>query len=102
MIALGLLVAARISSEELAGGILNLLSWPMMALSGVFFSIDGAPAPLRWFAELLPLTQLVAAWRAIMLDGAGFTQVLHPLSMLAAMSGIFVTAGAGLFKWRQY
>jgi ABC-type multidrug transport system permease subunit len=35
LISLGLLVAARLSSEELAGGILNLLTWPMMLLSGV-------------------------------------------------------------------
>ncbi|MCI0749133.1 MAG: ABC transporter permease, partial [Nevskiales bacterium] len=43
MIAMGLVVAARVSSEELAGGLLNLASWPMMILSGVFFSLDGAP-----------------------------------------------------------
>ncbi|MEZ5477294.1 MAG: ABC transporter permease [Thiolinea sp.] len=42
LIALGLLVAARVTSEELAGGLLNLLTWPMMLLSGVWFSMEGA------------------------------------------------------------
>ena len=39
---LGLLIAARVTSEELAGGLLNMISWPMMILSGVWFSLEGA------------------------------------------------------------
>ncbi|MGH8401591.1 MAG: ABC transporter permease, partial [Gammaproteobacteria bacterium] len=39
MISLGLMVSARVSSEEFAGGLLNLLTWPMMFLSGVWFSL---------------------------------------------------------------
>jgi ABC-2 type transport system permease protein len=39
MIALGLTIAARFSSEELVGGLLNLLTWPMMLLSGIWFSL---------------------------------------------------------------
>ena len=53
---LGLLVAARVTSEELAGGVLNMLSWPMMFLSGVWFSLEGAPKALRMFAYAMPLT----------------------------------------------
>ena len=47
LISLGLVVAARVTSEELAGGVLNMLSWPMMFLSGVWFSLEGAPKALR-------------------------------------------------------
>lgn len=36
MISLGLIIAARITSEETAGGLLNLFSWPMM-----FFPVFG-------------------------------------------------------------
>ena len=51
MIAMGLVVASRVASEEFAGGVLNLLSWPMMVLSGVFFSLDGAPRFVQVIAE---------------------------------------------------
>jgi len=101
MIALGLVIAARFTSEELAGGLLNLLSWPMMVVSGVFFSIEGAPAPLRFFAQLLPLTQMIEAARGIMLDGEGFAQISRNLAALAAMSAIYLALGAVLFRWRQ-
>ncbi len=43
MASLGLLVAARIQNEELASGLLNVISMPMMFLSGVWFSLEGAP-----------------------------------------------------------
>jgi ABC-type multidrug transport system permease subunit len=101
MIAMGLVVSARISSEELAGGILNLISTPMMVICGVFFSIDGAPRLLQVVAQLLPLTHLLEGARAIMLDGAGLSQIGGNLAALAAMSAVYLAAGAALFKWRQ-
>jgi ABC-2 type transport system permease protein len=101
MIALGLVVAARFTSEELAGGLLNLLSWPLMVVSGVFFSLEGAPAPIRFLAQLLPLTQMLDAARAVMLDGAGLAQIGGHLLALTAMSFFYLALGAALFRWRQ-
>ena len=103
MVALGLVVAARVTSEELAGGTLNLLSWPMMVLSGVFFAIDGAPPAVQWLAQWLPLTALLDAARAIMLDGAGLADaaVLKPLALLGGMSVLFTLLGALGFRWTQ-
>lgn len=101
MIAMGLVVSARVTSEELAGGLLNLFSWPMMVASGVFFSTDGAPKVLQWAAGLLPLTHLLTAARAIMLDGAGLAQVMPNLAALTAMSVLFLVIGATSFRWIQ-
>ncbi len=101
MIAMGLVVSARISSEELAGGILNVIATPMMVVCGVFFSIDGAPRILQIVAQLLPLTHLINGARAIMLDGAGLQQIMPNLLALAAMSALYLVLGAALFKWRQ-
>ena len=53
------------------GGLLNLIAWPMLVLSGVFFSLDGAPSVVQALAALLPLTHMLDAGRAVMLDGAG-------------------------------
>jgi ABC-2 type transport system permease protein len=101
MIALALLIAARISSEELSGGLLNLLSWPMLMLSGVFFSLDGAPRFVQVAAELFPLTHMLGAVRAVMLDGAGLTDLARPLLVLAAMTCVFLALGARMFRWTQ-
>lgn len=101
MIAMGLIIAARISSEEFAEGLLNFIAWPMTVLCGVFFSLDGAPRALQLAAQALPLTHVVEAARAIMLDGAGLPDIAYHLGMLTAMSAGFVAIGAALFRWRQ-
>ncbi|MBX3702771.1 MAG: ABC transporter permease [Steroidobacteraceae bacterium] len=100
MISMGFMMAARFVSEELANGVINLASWPMMLLSGVWFSLEGAPAWLRGIAEALPLTQMLKAARAVMLDGAGFAGVLPQLGLLAGMAVLFLAVAAAGFRWR--
>jgi ABC-type multidrug transport system permease subunit len=100
MISLGFMMAARFTSQELANGVINLASWPMMLLSGVWFSLEGAPAWLRNAAEALPLTQMLHAARAVMLDGAGLAEVLPRLFVLLGMGALFLVIAATGFRWR--
>jgi ABC-2 type transport system permease protein len=100
MIALGLTIAARFSSEELVGGLLNLLTWPMMLLSGIWFSLEGSPRWVQWVAHIFPLTHLLDAARAVMLDGAGLAQIAPNLLFLAATALAFLAFGAWSFRWR--
>jgi ABC-type multidrug transport system permease subunit len=99
LISLGLLVASRLSSEELAGGILNLLTWPMMLLSGVWFSLEGTNPIVRKFAQFLPLTHLVDAAREIMTEGAGLVDIAPHLAILAVMTAVFLSIGSFIFRW---
>ncbi|HEV7716880.1 MAG TPA: ABC transporter permease [Steroidobacteraceae bacterium] len=100
MIALGLTIASRFSSEELVGGLLNLLTWPMMLLSGVWFSLEGSPQWIQWVAQIFPLTHLLGAARAIMLDGAGVAAIATDLIYLAVTAVAFLAFGAWSFRWR--
>jgi ABC-2 type transport system permease protein len=100
MIALGLTVAARVSSEEMVGGILNFLSWPMMLLSGVWFSLEGSPQWVQWVAQIFPLTHLLDAARAVMIDGAGVSAISNHLIYLAVTAVAFLAFGAWSFRWR--
>jgi ABC-type multidrug transport system permease subunit len=100
MISFGFMMAARFASEELANGAINLTSWPMMLLSGVWFSLEGAPGWLQAAARVLPLTQMLDAARAVMLDGAGLAAVLPQLGWLAAMTLVFLGIAATGFRWR--
>jgi ABC transporter DrrB family efflux protein len=101
MISLGLLVAARIASEEFAGGVLNLLSWPMMFLSGVWFSLEGAPMWMQQASKVFPLTQMLDAARQVMLDGKGLMDIWPQLLSLLTMSILFLSLGAAGFKWKN-
>lgn len=101
MIALGLVVASRSTSEEFAEGLINVLNWPMMFLSGVWFSIEGAPRWLQAFAQIFPLTHLLKGMRSIINDGASLVGVRLELAVLTAMTLIFLLLGAVLFKWNR-
>ena len=99
LICCGLVVAARISSEEVANGVLNLFSWPMMFLSGVWFSLEGAHPWMQKFALLLPLTHVTDAAREVMIDGAGLVEVSDHLLVLSISSVILLFIGAKIFQW---
>jgi ABC-type multidrug transport system permease subunit len=98
---LGLILAARGTSEEFTTGALNFISWPMMFLSEVWFSIEGAPYWLKAGAKIFPLTHLLTAARSIITDGATLADVAAELAVLAAMTLAFLLIGAALFSWNR-
>lgn len=99
MIALGLALASRFKSEELAGGIINLITFPMMIFSGVFFSLEGTPDFLQAGAQALPLTHYIQAARAIMLEGTSLAQLGPDVLFLSVFTAACLGIAAWLFKW---
>jgi len=99
LISLGLVVASRLRTEEVADGLLNLISWPMLLLSGVWFSMEGASGAAQTLSRFLPLTHLVEGARAVMIDGAGVLQVLPQIGLLAGLSVVFLSLAAWMFRW---
>ncbi len=99
LISIGLLIAARTASEEFAGGILNIMTWPMMLLSGAWFSLEGAAGWVQKVAQIFPLTHMISATRAIMNEGATLSQVMPDVWFLAVISIVILTIGAYIFKW---
>lgn len=99
LISLGLVVAARIKSEELSDGVLNLISWPMMLLSGVWFSLEGVNPLAQKVSQIFPLTHMISAARAIMNDGAGLLDVYPQLLVLIGMATVFFIIGSLSFRW---
>jgi ABC-2 type transport system permease protein len=99
MIALGLVFASRIKSEELASGLLNLVTFPMLILSGVFFSLENAPPFVGTVARIFPLTHFIDGARAIMLDGAGIAAVAPNMLYLLVLTAVFLVTASIMFKW---
>ena len=99
MIAMSLLIASNSSSEEFTGGMLNFASWPMMFLSGVWFSLEGTHPIVQQVAQIFPLTHILDAARAIMTDGATLVDIKVNLIVLGAMTLVFLLLGSWLFNW---
>lgn len=96
---LGLLVAIRARTEESVGGLINLVSMPMLFLSGVFFSSENFPGWLQPFIHVLPLTLVNDSLRAIMLEGAGLMSQGASMAMLAGWAVIPTVLALRLFRW---
>jgi len=101
MICLGLVMSSRTDSEELAGGLLNFATFPMMLLSEVWFSLDGSPEWMQALSQAMPLTHMVSAARKVMLEGATLTDIGLHLSVLGCMSVTCLVLAACLFRWSK-
>ncbi|MCY7296114.1 ABC transporter permease [Alteromonas sp. a30] len=99
LISLGLLISCRSQSEELVAGISNFTTWPMMLLSGVWFSLEGASDFVVGLAQIFPLTHMLNAARAVMTDGAGLADLHYELGLLLGLSVIFIATAGYFFKW---
>lgn len=99
MISLGLIFAARLKSEELASGLMNLITFPMMIFSGVFFSLEGTPQIIQSASKVFPLTHFIEGARAVMIDGAGLVDILPQVLVLGGMTLLFLVISAVFFRW---
>ncbi len=96
---MGLLVGSRAKTLEAVSGLMHLVMMPMWMLSGVFFSAERFPAAAQPFIQALPLTPLIDALRAVMLEGTALTALLPQIGILAAWGiGTFVLA-LWWFRW---
>jgi ABC-type multidrug transport system permease subunit len=100
LISLGLLVASRIRNEEMADGLLNLISFPLMIGSGIWFSMEGTHPFAQLASQASPLTHLVNGARAVMLDGAGVAQIAPQIIGLFATGCLLLLLAARSFKWQ--
>ena len=98
--AIGLLLGSRVRTLEAISGLMNLSSVPMWVLSGVFFSSSNFPAAMQPVIHALPLTPLVDALRAVVLEGASLGQVRFELLTLMIWAIATFTIGLRIFKWR--
>ena len=96
---LGLLTACRAKRIETISGLMNLVMLPMWLMSGIFFSSDRFPDFLQPFIQALPLTLLINALRAVMLNGESLLGQTGPLLALAAWGGISFVLALRWFRW---
>jgi ABC-2 type transport system permease protein len=97
---LGMLVGTISKSVESASVLGNIITFPMMFLSGTFFPLSQMPAYLQSFAHILPLFYVVEGLNNVMVFG-NFTAALLDIAILGIITAVFFVAAAKLFKWRE-
>jgi len=97
--AMGFALSSFASTTETYGAISNIFFFPMMILSGVYFTLDSAPRWLQQTVVLMPLSPFLKALRGVFNDGVGLGN--HVMGL--AIVGVWALAAFGLavkrFRW---
>jgi len=92
-------VSSHTSNTEVGNGLINFVVFPMMVLSGIFFSYHNFPDWSIPVIQKLPLTTLTDGIRSIFNEGAGFNETAIPIIILTSTGIIFFAIGLKIFKW---
>jgi ABC-2 type transport system permease protein len=97
---LGMLVGTITKNPETAGVIGNVVTFPMMFLSGTFFPIAMMPDYLQTVARVMPLYYIVNGLNNVMVYG-NFTGAMFDLAVVAVITVVIFILAVKLFKWRE-
>ena len=98
-LAIGFAISGIAPNVEAAASYANLVTFPMLFLSGIFFSMENAPAWLRPITKILPLSYLVDALREPMTLGNGLSAIWPDLVALLLTFAIAMAIAVRFFRW---
>ena len=96
---IAIFASSRASNSQIANGVINAISFPMMLLSGIFFSYHNFPEWATSIIRFFPLTLLADSIRAIFIEGANIVSVGLPSLVLVCIGFIFFGIGLKIYKW---
>lgn len=99
-VSLGMLVGTASTTPESAAVVGNLVTFPMMFLSGTFFPVSGMPMYLQSLAHVLPLYYVIDGFTNVMIYG-NYGAAWVDLGVLAVISVVIFALAVWFFKWRE-
>jgi ABC-2 type transport system permease protein len=97
---LGMLVGTVSKTPETASIVGNIITFPMMFLSGTFFPIAMMPDYLQTAAHVLPLFYVIEGLNNVMVYG-NTSGVMVDLAVVAIIALAIFIAAIKLFKWKE-
>ncbi len=99
-VSLGMLAGSVAKTPESAALIGNIITFPMMFLSGTFFQVSSFPPGLQEFAHILPLYYVIDGMNQVMLFSNN-GRALTDLVIVLAIAVVLFLLAVRLFKWRD-
>lgn len=97
---LGMLVGTVTKNPETAGVIGNVVTFPMMFLSGTFFPIAFMPEYLQTFAHVLPLYYIVEGLNNVIVY-QNYMAAVVDIAVIGVITLVVLILAVKLFKWRE-
>jgi ABC-2 type transport system permease protein len=98
-LAIGFALSGIAPNTETAASYANLVTFPMLFLSGIFFSMENAPGWLQPITKILPLPYLVNALREPLTFGGGFDTIWRDLAVLLLFFVVSMVIAVRFFRW---
>jgi ABC-2 type transport system permease protein len=98
-LAIGFALSGIARNTETAASYANLVTFPMLFLSGTFFPIDSLPTWLQGLTRILPLRYLIDALRDPMMRGLGIAATWTDLLVLLVVFAVAMVIAVRFFKW---
>jgi ABC-2 type transport system permease protein len=99
-VSLGMLVGTISNSPESAAVVGNLVTFPMMFLSGTFFPVASMPTYLQGIAHVLPLFYVIDGLTNVMIYG-NYGPVYFDVGLLLVISAVTFALAVRFFRWRE-
>ncbi len=96
---IGLAIGGWAKNERQAAPLGNLITFPMIFLSGTFFPRFLMPEWLQSVTNFLPLTPVIDGIRLIVTEGKGFIDILPQVGLLALWSLAIYIIAFRVFRW---
>lgn len=97
---IGFIVAGLSKSQETTTALINLISFPMMFLSGVFFSVSSLPKILAHIVQFFPLTYVANGLRGLMSGQLTLASGAFHTDLLGLVIWLVVTGAIASRVWR--
>ncbi len=95
----GLLIGSLAKNEDQAAPLANLISFPMMFLSGSFFPRFMYPEWLQGVSSYVPLTPVIDGFRRIMTENASLISLLPEIGLIVAWMFVVYIIAIKFFTW---
>lgn len=99
ILGIGLAIGGWAGNERQAAPLSNIVTFPMMLLSGTFFPRFLMPEWLQGATAYLPLTPVIDGLRYIINEGYGITQLWPQLGLMAAWTIVIYIIAFRVFRW---
>jgi ABC-2 type transport system permease protein len=98
-LAMGFAIGSVVSSPETGDAVSNVITNPMMFLSGTFFPVSAMPSFVQAIARVLPLYYMANGLRDTTVRGLSITHVALDIGVLLGTTAVLAAIGLRSFRW---
>jgi len=98
---IGFCLGSLARTQQAIMAIGNLVTFPQMILSGIFFPIEALPDLVQPLAKMLPLSFISTGLREIAINGAGLLELVPSIIGMGLWAVVLLVLSIRLFVWKE-